>query len=96
VTPASRRAALLALGAAGYGAWFLLDVQPARESSWPRSFGLALCTGFVLVLAEIAVERLVAGDRTTDPVAQRALRVLGLLLAMAIVLGALAFVSRQM
>ena len=63
-------------------AYFLLETQPTRHTTWPHYLGFAAFGGLLMLTFEAASERIGQDDRTSDPLVHRLLR-LGVLLTLA-------------
>ena len=86
---ASRIAIAVVLTASVYGAWFLLDARPERNTSWPLYLGLAFVAGLLGVGGEVVAGVVSGSDEVSDPLAKRAGRLFLLLVCAASLVGLL-------
>ena len=86
----------IAILAAIYGLWFVIDAWPPRSESLLRYSAVAFAAGLLLVAAEYLGHRLAEHDKVTDPLTQRAGRLIALLILGAALFAILIGLTRLM
>jgi hypothetical protein len=82
--------------AAAYGGWIVLDCAPPRSVSMPTYFGMIVTVGILGLIAESFSGAILERDKSTDPLATRAGRLLLLFLVCGPIVGAIFWVLSKM